>query len=283
MPRMSLKAVALLSLPLAAVAGLAIALWLRDDGSGAERRRREQAEVEKLLESERAGREGDPSSAVRRLRGIAGPDATSARADVLRHGEKSIPALKAVVLNQAEAPEFRLECLALLWDSKTATGEAAVLEILADRSTEESYRALALGKLAGRPVEGAFPILRRMCAEEPAFAQRALLLKALGGMKNAEATPLLLQAATAEKEPSARIQAIEALTGRSAEPGVLERIRELAARGPDENIRVAALGALGRSAEPTVDEWLRVIAADDASPAGVRKSAASWLERRGRR
>lgn len=283
MARMTPKAVAVLSLPLTAAIGLGVAIWLRDDGGAAEVRRRDRAELDAQIERERRDREGDPAIALQALRAAPGPDARAPRAEILRHGERSVPGLMTAVRDPKEPTAFRLECLALLSDLNTPSADAVVLEILGDRTVEEKYRSLAVSKLIGRPVEAAFPVLRKIYGEEAGFAHRELLIKAIGAGKDPETTVLLLDAARAEKTAGARIQAVECLGARISEQDVRKAVVGIVWQAPEESVRVAAVAALGTSQDPSVDMLLRELSADALLPAGLRKAAASWLAKRAKR
>jgi HEAT repeat protein len=287
MRRPTLKTVALTAVPLAGLLAFILTLVLRSDGDLEVLRRRENAELQALRSGKRESEGTDPEAALSQLRlaqrkaSAGNPAAMSpARTQMLDHGAEAVPVLKAAVYRAGEDPLFRMECVGLLSGIPHPVAAAALLEILGDRTLEGRFRDVALARLAGRARSEAFPVLQRIYKEEPSYANRPLLVKAIGGCPQPESTALLKEAAREAPDPSVRIQAVEALSPRAADPEVLATLRDALFKAPEDNVRMAALGALGRSNSNYVNEILKEILENDNLPLLIRREAESWVERR---
>ncbi len=277
----------LIAVPATAAIIVAVVMFLRDDGVARDTRVRQRAELDRVIEAERVRRSSDPASAIRAFREAQAPaaaasavDPKASRLELLRQGDRAIPAVKAAIYDSREAPMLRLELVGLLADFRTPAADATLLEVLGDQAVEERFRAVALGKLAGRPVENAWPVLKGIFEEEPSFSNRVLLLKAIGETRHADVTPLLIRAAAAEVSAVGRIQALDSLATRTSLPEVMQAVRTRLLEDSEPNVRLAALSAVGKSKESEADALLTRIVENSRAEDSLRKAAMSWIEKR---
>lgn len=286
MTRMKLKTIALLGIPLTAALVLVVVLLLRDDGAARDMRLRQRAELDRMIEAGRAGRESDAATALQGFRSSQRAEITSvidpktSRQALLKHGEKAVPVVKAAIYDPQETAALRLELIGLLADLKNPASDAVLTAIVADKALEERYRTVAIGKLMGRPLDSALLALKDILETEPSFSNRNLVLKAIGELNHPDSTALLLRAAVEEKAGAARIQAVESLGSRATQPGILDALRVRLFEDADENVRLAALASIGTAKDPGATAILAQVLENPQASDSLKKAAASWIEKR---
>jgi hypothetical protein len=285
MARMTFKGVLLIGVPIGAALIVAVAYLVHDSGASREARLRERAELDKHLKSVQAPADA-PDVSFKNFRQafatspqLTTVSAKTARSEVLKHGDKSIPYIQRAIQDSAEAGTFRLEAVGLLGEMQSPLAESELLALLANRAMEDRFRMTALRRLEGRPSEAVFAALKRIYTEEAQFSGRYLVLKAIGASNLPESTAILIGAVRNEAAPSARIQAIDSLGSRMTDPAAFGAVREALYRDSEENVRLASLASLCRSADPAVNDILKQLWDDPQTTPALKKAVSSWKDR----
>jgi hypothetical protein len=288
---MSMRGAFLLALPLAGILILTLTIVLRNNPPPS--RDRERTAMEELFNEKPTAPQRDPDAIIRELKGAEGSNlgsmprssegAKSIRGELLKSGDAAIVPLRRTIFDTTEPVLFRMELISILGDMKGPAAEKLLIEVFAAPAMEETLRTLALSKLSGRQTDDVFRAVSAVYSGEQGFGSRHLLVKAIGESLRPEAAPLLVEAVRKEPAISSRIQAIDSLTGRMTEPGVQETVCRALTEDASENVRLAAIACLGKWPNAAADKLLMETAGNDRLTSAVRKSAANWVEVRGKK
>lgn len=287
-PRITMKGVLLLALPLAAVLIFLLTVVLRSNPPPS--REREQREMEELFSERPAQPPRDPVAMLREIK-KANPSlqsgaplspeaARSLRGELLKSADAAIVPIRRALFDAGEPVLLRMELISIVADMKGSASERLLTEVLSSQSLDEPLRSLALSKLTGRDSEEVFQTLRNIYTAEQTFGSRHLLLQAIGSSQRREATQILIEAARNERAASSRIQAIDSLTDKLTNPDAQEVVHRALFEDSAENVKLAAVACLGKSADSAADRLLGDVAGNEQMPPSVRKAAANWVDAR---